>query len=115
MPPIHLVRVPESQLANMTPDQIAALFKARKAGARTRIAYAVTAAYIAFVTMNFTIPFFLYARSDHSGPMGLSDVSSLMTAMGSALSGFLGLLGFVLGYYFKSDDETADHSERPTV
>ena len=70
----------------------------------------MTAAYIAFVAMNFTIPFILYAGSDHSGPMGLSDVSSLITAMGSALSGFLGLLGFVLGYYFKSDEDASNRS-----
>jgi hypothetical protein len=86
-------------------------------GARQGIAHRLILAYILLLTFSIIIP----AASmwiPHVGANGFSvtDARDLMLAMSGTLSGLVGIIGFVMGYYFKSLDTTgtAQGTERQT-
>lgn len=72
---------------------------------RKKIAYAVIAAYLFLLLFNISIPIILYLISKPSTPLQISDIKDLTLAISAAISSLVGILGFVMGYYFKSKEE----------
>jgi hypothetical protein len=73
---------------------------------RQRIAYVVIAAYIVLVIMNLVLPMLLYfSYWPPKDPLTIADIKDLMIAISGVLSGFVSILGFIVGYYFKAAEE----------
>lgn len=66
--------------------------------ARSRIAYLVVIGYLAVLALNI-VPVSIYIVTHGLAP---GDVKDLATTMAAIVSSVTGVLGFVLGYYFKS-------------
>lgn len=80
--------------------------EAKKEEARRRIAYIVVIAYVVLVVANITIPTILYMKyKADNQPLNIENVKDLMIAISSILSGLVGILGFVVGYYFKAVEQ----------
>lgn len=74
--------------------------------ARWSIARPLIFAYIGLLAFSLVIPLLLLWVPRVSGnSFTVSDARDLMLAMSGALSGLVGILGFVMGYYFKTLDE----------
>ena len=82
-----------------------------KEKARQRIAYIVVIAYVLLVAANIAIPTVLYMqyKPDYQS-LNIDNVKDLMLAISSILSGLVGILGFVVGYYFKSIEQDKKES-----
>lgn len=80
-----------------------------KEDARKTIAQRLVLAYVILLAFSVIIPMVLL-WIPHIGTNGLtiSDARDLMLAMSGTLSGLVGILGFVMGYYFKELDKSAD-------
>jgi len=78
----------------------------RQEEARWSLAKPLVFAYIALLASSLIIPMLLLwvPRAAVNG-FTVSDARDLMLAMSGALSGLVGILGFVMGYYFKTLDE----------
>ena len=73
----------------------------REDHARKNIAYVVVAAYVVFLAISATPAVIYLART---GAPSLGDVRELTTALAIGVSSLSGVLGFVLGYYFKASE-----------
>ena len=74
----------------------------REDHARKNIAYVVVAAYVVFLLISAT-PAVIYLAK--TGAPSLDDVKELTTALALGVSSLSGVLGFVLGYYFKASEK----------
>jgi len=89
-----------------TPAQIAA-------DARRTIAYILIVAYVLLVAATVSLPIYLYMSHRPSGPFTMGDLRDLTSAMTSVMAGLVGILGFVVGYYFKAVDEEGEAKRGP--
>lgn len=72
---------------------------------RERIAYAFVAGYLILLLFNVSIPVILYWISKPKDtPLSIDEVKDLTLAISSAISGLVGVLGFIMGYYFKAKE-----------
>ena len=88
----------------------------RREHSRQIIAYAVIAGYLLLLLLNISIPFVVYWFSQPSDPqqtvpLTVSDIKDLTLAISSAMSGLVGVLGFIMGYYFKSAEGSIKKDE----
>lgn len=74
----------------------------RREDARRNIAYCVVAVYLFLVLINIGLPVGLYMAFRNKGPFTIGDVKDLTSLITGALASLVGILGFVVGYYFKS-------------
>lgn len=74
---------------------------------RSIIAYIVVLGYLFLILANIFVPvtLFFFMQGEEPKPMTLDNVRDLMLVISSSLSGFIGILGFVMGYYFKSQEK----------
>ncbi len=91
----------------------------RRERSRQIIAYIVIAGYLILLLLNISIPFIFYWISRPTDPqkvvpLTVGDIKDLTLAISSAMSGLVGVLGFVMGYYFKSA-ETAEKVQPESV
>lgn len=78
----------------------------RQEEARWSIAKPLVFAYIALLASSIIIPMLLlWVPRATSNGFTVDDARDLMLAMSGTLSGLVGILGFVMGYYFKTLDE----------
>jgi hypothetical protein len=73
---------------------------------RQKIAYIVIIAYIILIFLNIILPMVLFLSfwpKDNS--IDLVSIKDLMLAISGVLSGFVGILGFIVGYYFKATEQ----------
>jgi hypothetical protein len=74
--------------------------------ARWNIARYLVRAYLALLALSILIPMFMLWVPHVKNAFPVTDVRDLMLAMSGALSGLVGILGFVTGYYFKALDKS---------
>lgn len=74
----------------------------RREDARRRIAYWVVATYLFLLLVNIGLPIGLYMAFREPGAFTIGDVKDLTSLITGALASLVGILGFVVGYYFKS-------------
>jgi len=74
----------------------------RQEDARARIAYAFVGGYLILLLTNIMVPVVLFLTASTKHPFGASDMSNLTGQLSAAVSSLLGVLGVVLGYYFKA-------------
>ena len=72
---------------------------------RRIIAYIVVVAYVVLLLINIGLPILLYYSKPSSQPVTTNDIKDLMLTISSSLSGLVGVLGFIMGYYFKSVEQ----------
>jgi hypothetical protein len=87
----------------------------KEADARRSIAQRLVWAYVVLLAFSVVIPTALI-WIPHVTTTAISDSREMMLAMSGTLSGLVGILGFVMGYYFKSLDkssETTASSKKP--
>lgn len=65
---------------------------------RRSLAWAVLIGYLCLLAINVGGPLVLFATSS----VDASDAKDLILAISGALSGLVGVLGFIVGYYFKT-------------
>lgn len=97
--------------ARTTPTDLAA----QEADARRSIAQYLVLAYVVLLAFSVVIPTALI-WIPHVTTTSVTNSRELMLAMSGTLSGLVGILGFVMGYYFKSLDkspESTASSEKP--
>lgn len=93
---LTISQTPKVDESPITPEVI-------KEKSRQNIAYLVIVAYIILISLNIILPlviFFSYWPAENS--IQLTDIKDLMIAISGVLSGFVSILGFIVGYYFKA-------------
>lgn len=76
-----------------------------KERARRNIAYIVVGAYVLLLLVNVIVPTTIYLVARPSGSeFQISDLQDLTLAISGAISSLVGVLGFVMGYYFKASE-----------
>lgn len=115
---IPAAQVEESKVATQIPtlSRYPTPPEERREHSRQTIAYSVIAGYLLLLLLNISIPFIVYWLSQPSDPqktvpLTVSDIKDLTLAISSAMSGLVGVLGFVMGYYFKSAEDNAKKDE----
>lgn len=93
--PIDQVQQPSSKPDD--PDVI-------KESARTQIAQRVIKYYLIMTAVNVTLPCLLFFLPRPSNGLQLADVRDLILAISAGLASLVGVLGFIVGYYFKSEE-----------
>jgi len=78
---------------------------------RSSLAWVVLVGYLALLAVNVGGPLVLLSISD----INASGAKDLILAISGALSGLVGVLGFVVGYYFKLDLQDRSPSADPTA
>ena len=91
-------RVPPPAFGPKTP-------KEKLEDARTTIAYIVIGAYVFLVIVNVALPVIMYLMNRPTEPFSMTDLKDLSSSITGILAGLVGILGFVVGYYFKSIDD----------
>ena len=86
-----------------TPVSVAAI----EADARRSIAHRLVWAYIALLAFSIIIPMALIWIPNIT-TNSITNARDMMLAMSGTLSGLVGILGFVMGYYFKSLDKSPE-------
>jgi len=76
----------------------------RKELSRHRIALWFIWGYLLLLTFAFAAPTIIYFMSKPSGTLTIEDLKDLLQAFSGALAGLTGILGFVVGYYFKGEE-----------
>jgi hypothetical protein len=84
-------------------------FEERQEDARWSIARLLVLAYVALLALTVIVPMALFwlPRTSVSS-ISITNARDLMLAMSGTLSGLVGILGFVMGYYFKAFDKPPD-------
>src|SRR5947209_1180025 len=115
LPDQRAAKAPE-RVDTLTPAQTTpATLAEKEADARRSIAQRLVLAYVVLLAFSVVIPTALI-WIPHVTTTSVTDTRDLMLAMSGTLSGLVGILGFVMGYYFKSLDkssETTASSEKP--
>ena len=75
----------------------------RQEQSRQIIAYTVIAGYLILLLLSISIPIAIYLLSrpndpDKITPITVNDIKDLTLAISSAMSGLVGVLGFIMGY-----------------
>jgi hypothetical protein len=78
-----------------------------KEDARWTIARRLVLAYVLLLTFSLAIPTILLWTPRANNGFSVSDIRDLILAMSGTLSGLVGILGFVMGYYFKELDQSS--------
>jgi hypothetical protein len=78
----------------------------QEAGARQTIAHRLVRAYVVLLALSIVIPTALIWIPHAKNTFSVPDARDLILAMSGALSGLVGILGFVMGYYFKALDKS---------
>jgi hypothetical protein len=78
-----------------------------KEDARWTIARRLVLAYVLLLTFSLATPIVLLWAPRANTGFSVSDARDLMLAMSGTLSGLVGILGFVMGYYFKELDQAS--------
>ncbi|HPC93258.1 MAG TPA: hypothetical protein PLJ74_13550 [Myxococcota bacterium] len=76
----------------------------RKELSRHRIAIWFIWGYLILLTLAFAAPTVLYVVSKPANSLTVADLKDLLQAFSGALTGLTGILGFVVGYYFKGEE-----------
>ena len=79
--------------------------KRREGDARRTIALRLVWAYMALLFLTVVIPLVLYWIDP--APANVSVIKDLSGPLTTGISSLTGVIGFVLGYYFKSEDRKA--------
>jgi hypothetical protein len=82
-------------------------------GQRSRIANRVIWFYLTMVVLNITMPFILYLIPRPSNGMTFSDIRDMIFAVSAGLSSLVGILGFIVGYYFKAGESVEPAGSPP--
>lgn len=102
--------VPLPSLEPPTPEQIR---QQSREDARKKIAYILVGTYVLLVIANVALPTTLFMANRPDGSFSMSDLKDLSSAISSILAGLVGILGFVVGYYFKSIDDESGGRKTP--
>jgi hypothetical protein len=79
--------------------------------ARKSIARNLVWAYVALLGFSIIIPMgLMFVPRIINNSVSVSDARDLMLAMSGTLSGLVGILGFVMGYYFKELDKQSENT-----
>jgi hypothetical protein len=79
--------------------------------ARKGIAHNLVLGYVALLGFSIIVPMALmFVPHVINNSVSVSDARDLMLAMSGALSGLVGILGFVMGYYFKEMDKQSKNT-----
>lgn len=79
--------------------------------ARRNIAYVVVAGYLGVLAIN-VIPVAVYLVTHH---LQVQEVKDLATTMAVIVSSVTGVVGFVLGYYFKEGERQSPTADREST
>lgn len=101
-PPTSMVGVIDSIEPEILDRRIRSI---RKELSRHRIAIWFIWGYLILLTLTFVTPTVLYLLSRPSGALSIVDLKDLLQAFSGGLSGLTGILGFVVGYYFKGEEQ----------
>ena len=83
-----------------------------KERSRRVIAFIAVVAYVCLLFVNVLLPILLYwFNRSPDQVIEISDVKDLTLAISSALSGLVGILGFIMGYYFKAAEQEQEREE----
>jgi len=94
----------------LSPEDLEALeihVRKSEADARKSIAQRLVLAYIILLAFSVVIPTAVMWIPNVTAT-SVTDARDLMLAMSGSLSGLVGILGFVMGYYFKSLDKSPE-------
>lgn len=78
--------------------------RAREADARRRIAFVLVGAYVVLLALYVLAPI-LAVKLVGAGDEQVTALKSASESVGAVVTGVAGLLGFVLGYYFRSEEQ----------
>ncbi len=70
--------------------------------ARRHLAYPVLYVYLGLLVASIAVPTILYIMNRPRTAVTLDDAKDLILAIFSALGSVVGILGFIVGFYFKS-------------
>lgn len=87
---------------DVLPDVEGQMGQQQREDTRTGIAYAFVAGYLFLLLLNILIPVILFISSSKQHPFATSDMRDMTAQISVTVSSLLGVLGVVLGYYFKS-------------
>ena len=76
----------------------------RKELSRHRIALWFIFGYLSLLTITFAVPTLVFLLARPAAPLTVVDFKDLLQAYSGALTGLTGILGFVVGYYFKGEE-----------
>lgn len=77
----------------------------RQEDARHTIAYFLLIAYIALLVVNVGVPVALFVMFHPTDALTMANTKDLILAISGSLGGLSGILGFVVGFYFKSVEQ----------
>lgn len=111
MTPSRRDDVPRPELEPLTPEQKRAN---DREDARKAIAYILVVVYVLLVVTNVALPVILFMTNRPAdAPFLMSDLKDLSAAISSIVAGLVGILGFVVGYYFKSIEDLEPSKKSP--
>lgn len=93
------------ELPSLTPEQKRAQ---DQEDVRKIIARRLVFAYLVLLGLAIFVPIMLWIPGIHTAKFSIGDARDLMLATTGALSGLVGILGFVMGYYFKAAEVAAE-------
>lgn len=99
----------EYQGQDLSPMTAHVIAQAQKEGdARRSIASRLVWAYVALLFVTLLVPVTLYLAAPVPSSSQLSAIKDLATPLSAGLSSVTGVVGFVLGYYFKTEERKPD-------
>jgi hypothetical protein len=95
----------EGQISTVTvpPSSFQELRALSQDDARHSIAKILVIAYIGMLTINVMGPLILFAVARPATALTVDDFKNLVLTLGTVTTGLSGILGFVMGYYFKAE------------
>jgi len=80
---------------------------------RQIIAFTLVLAYVVLLGTNIFLPTWLYLQNKPAEVnLQMSDIKDLTLTISSALSGLVGILGFIMGYYFKTVEQEKKEEQK---
>jgi hypothetical protein len=96
---------PDEQVSELQAPSITASYPAKKdADARAKIALILVAAYVVLLLANIAVPIWLTRIDPAPGSEVVAAVKDLSGPLAAGVTSLTGVLGFVLGYYFKAEE-----------